>query len=83
MAVDAVVLAPFGAYPGSCQGVYASDPEHAAEVFGAMTRDKLADYLEKWVHSVGDHSQMLEERLGATKLLELREREVIREGYTA
>lgn len=81
LAVDAVVLAPFGAYPGSCQGFYASDAEHTAEVFAAMTKDQLGEYLERWVYSVEDNSQMLERRVGETKLLELRNREVIREGY--
>lgn len=81
IAVDAVVPAPYGAYPGSCQGVYAADTEHTTEVFAAMTQDRLADYLEKWVYSVDGHSQMLEQWVGEAKLLELRGREVIREGY--
>lgn len=83
VAVDAVVLAPYGAYPGSCQGVYASDSEHTVEVFGAMTQDRLGPYLEKWVHSVDDHPQMLEKRVGDAKLAELRGREVIQEGYAS
>ncbi len=81
--VDAVVPAQYGAYPGSCQGVYASDPAHVAEVFGAMTQDKLGAYLEKWVYSVGSHEEMLERHVGVKKLLELRRRETVREGYTA
>lgn len=83
LAVDAVVLAPFGAYPGSCQGFYASDAEHTAEVFAAMTKDQLGEYLERWVYSVEDHSQLLERRVGEAKLLELRNREVIRQGYSS
>lgn len=83
LAVDAVVLAPFGAYPGSCQGFYASDAEHTAEVFAAMTKDQLGEYLERWVYSVEDHAQLLERRVGEAKLLELRNREVIREGYSS
>lgn len=80
--VDAVVPAPFGAYPGSCQGVYASDPAHIAEVFAAMGRDRLAEYLDKWVYSVSGHDEMLEKHVGVSQLLDLRRRETIREGYT-
>lgn len=81
--VDAVVLAPYGAYPGSCQGVYAADVDHTTEVFAAMAQDRLAGYLEKWVYSVDGHAEMLEQRLGAGKLVDLRNREPIREGYQA
>lgn len=83
MAVDAVVLAPFGAYPGSCPGVYAADVEHTAQIFGAMGTDRLDAYLDHWVYSVEGHAQLLEDRIGVAKLLELRDREVIREGYHA
>ncbi len=82
-AVDAVVLAPYGAYPGSCQGVYAADPEHTTEVFAAMAQDRVPAYLEKWVHSVASHAEMLEQRVGTGKLIDLRTRELIREGYQA
>lgn len=80
-AVDAVVEAPFGAYPGECAGYYASDTEHVAEVFGAMHADRLGDYLEKWVYSVASHEEMLEKRVGIAKLLELCRRATIKEGY--
>lgn len=81
LAVDAVVLAPYGAYPGSCQGAYAADAEHTMEVFAAMAQDRMGEYLEKWVYSVSNHSDMLERRIGANRLIELRNREVIRQGY--
>lgn len=81
IAVDAVVHAPFGAYPGSCQGVYAADGEHTGEVFGAMATDRLGDYLERWVFSLEGHDQLLRDRLGESKMTELRNREPIREGY--
>lgn len=82
-AVDAVVLAPYGAYPGSCQGLYAADPEHTTEVFAAMAQDRVPAYLEKWVYSVASHAEMLEQRVGTGKLIDLRTRELIREGYQA
>lgn len=81
--VDAVVLAPYGAYPGSCQGMYAADAEHTTEVFAAMTQDRVQAYLEKWVYSVASQSEMLEQRVGAGKLVDLCNRELIREGYRA
>lgn len=81
--VDAVVLAPHGAYPGSCQGVYASDAEHTTEIFGALAGDRVDEYLEKWVYSVAGHDDMLEKRVGTTRLSALRNRELIHEGYRA
>lgn len=83
LAVDAVVPAPYGAYPGSCQGVYASDADHITEVFGAMARDQVDAYLDKWVYSVASETEMLEQRVGIARLADLQSREVIREGYRA
>lgn len=82
-AVDAVVEAPFGAYPGNCPGVYASDPALVFEVFGAISSNAVNDYLDKWVYGVSSHEELLERHVGEAKMRELREREVIREGYRA
>ncbi len=79
--VDAVVHAPFGAYPGECGGYYMSDPAHVGEVFGATFRDRLGEYLEKWVYSVASDEEMLEKRVGAPKLREIISRVDIREGW--
>jgi len=80
--VDAVVHAPFGAYPGTVQGRYSSDPAHVVECFGAMMQGNLQPYLEKWVYSVTSHEETIEKRIGWKKLQELQRRETIREGYT-
>ena len=80
--VDAVVHAPFGAYPGTVQGRYASDVQHVVECFGGTMRGDLQPYLEKWVYSVDSHADMLEKRVGWKKLQELQRRETIREGYS-
>ena len=80
--VDAVVHAPFGAYPGTVQGRYASDVSHVVECFGGTMRGDLQPYLEKWVYSVDSHDEMLEKRVGWKKLQELQRRETIREGYS-
>jgi glutaconate CoA-transferase subunit A len=80
--VDAVVHAPFGALPGTVQGYYASDTPHVIEVVAATMRGLMDPYLERWVYSLSSHEEMLEKRMGVTKLLELRRRETIKEGYT-
>ena len=80
-AVDAVVHAPFGAYPGECPGHYASDTLHVIEVFGAVFSDRIGDYLEKWVYGVPSEAEMLERRVGVTRLRELEQRATVREGF--
>jgi len=79
--VDAVVYAPFGAYPGGLPGVYEMDFEHFAEYFGLERQGRLGEYLDKYVYSVDSHEDMLEQRIGLRKLSELRRRAVIKEGY--
>ena len=82
-AVDAVVHAPYGAYPGIVQGYYASDPAGVVEAMGAMFRGDFRDYLRKHVYSVASHEEYLEKVVGAKKLIEIGRRETIREGYSA
>ena len=81
--VDAVVHAPFGAYPGIVQGYYASDPAGVIEAMGAMFRGDFKDYLNRHVYSVKSHDEYLDKVVGAKKLAEIRRRETIREGYSA
>ena len=80
--VDAVVHAPYGALPGTVQGYYASDTSHVIEVVAAVMRGLMDPYLERWVYSLSSHEEMLEKRMGVAKLLDLRRRETIKEGYT-
>ena len=80
-AVDAVVRAPFGALPGTVQGYYASDTPHVIEVVGAVMRGFVDAYLERWVYSLESQQDLLEKRMGVAKLLELQQRETIKEGY--
>ncbi|MBI4637187.1 MAG: CoA transferase subunit A [Candidatus Rokubacteria bacterium] len=79
--VDAVVHAPFGAYPGGVQAMYEMDFDHFAEYNALERQGRLGEYLEKYVWSVGSHLEMLEQRVGMLSLNELRRRAVIREGY--
>lgn len=79
--VDAVVYAPFGAYPGGLPGVYEMDFEHFGEYFGLERQGRLAEYLAKYVYSVDSHEAMLEQRVGIRRLSDLRRRATIKEGY--
>jgi glutaconate CoA-transferase, subunit A len=80
-AVDAVVHAPFGAYPGTCPGLYASDREGVVEAIRATAMDAVEQYAEKWVHAFADDREMLEKMAGVKKLLDMQRREGISEGY--
>ncbi len=81
--VDAVVHAPFGAYPGECAGYYGSDPQHVLEVVGStMTgQAQTRTYLDKWIHGVANEREMFEKLVPAEKLQQLRDRAIIKEGY--
>jgi acyl CoA:acetate/3-ketoacid CoA transferase alpha subunit len=79
--VDAVVLAPFGTYPGGVPGLYCADFQHVFEYAVAQAQDSMNEYLDKWVYSVPSHEEMLEQRVGVKKLLQLRQEETVREGY--
>ena len=79
--VDAVVLAPFGCYPGGVAGLYLGDMEHLMEFIQADAQGTWDAYFEKWVYGVESHTDMLEKRVGAAKLLRLRQQETVREGY--
>lgn len=79
--VDAVVYAPFGAYPGGLPGVYEMDYEHFAEYNALERQGNLKAYLDKYVYSVGSHGEMLAERVGLARLNDLRRRATIKEGY--
>ncbi len=80
--VDAVVLAPYGAHPGTCPGLYAYDAQHLDEFFAATTDEAMQAYLDRYVYGVASHEEYLEV-IGIEKLLSLREAERIREGYYA
>jgi acyl CoA:acetate/3-ketoacid CoA transferase alpha subunit len=79
--VDAVVYAPFGAYPGGVQGLYEIDFEHFAEYTTLERQGNLKEYLDKYIYSIGSELEMLEKRVGLGRLNDLRRRATIREGY--
>jgi acyl CoA:acetate/3-ketoacid CoA transferase alpha subunit len=82
-AVDAVVHAPFGAWPGNCGGYYGSDTPGVIEAFGAVSRDTVPAYVEKYVTPFSDDREMLEKLIGQDRLEKLRANETISEGYRA
>ena len=82
-AVDAVVHAPFGAWPGNCGGYYGSDTPAVLETFGAMARDTVADYVAKYITPFADDAEMFEKLIGAERLEKLRANEPIHDGYRA
>jgi glutaconate CoA-transferase subunit A len=53
-AVDALVLAPFGAFPHECYGLYEADFDHFAEYTRAIDARgpaAVADYLERYAYA--------------------------------
>jgi acyl CoA:acetate/3-ketoacid CoA transferase alpha subunit len=79
--VDAVVHAPFGAYPGAMPARYEIDLEHVGRLNSIETDAQMRDYLEENVHSVADHDEFLDRRVGAKRMRELKRRAAIVEGY--
>jgi len=70
--VDAVVVCPGGAHPSFAQGFYDRDNRFYLE-WEAISRDpeRLAAWLQEWVHSTADHAEYLA-RLGEARWKELR-----------
>lgn len=79
--VDAVVHAPFGAYPGAMPARYEIDLPHVDRLNAIRTEEQMRAYLEENVYSVADHDEFLDKRVGAGRLRELREAATIVEGY--
>jgi len=79
--VDAVVHAPFGAYPGAMPARYEIDIEHVDRLNAIRTDEEMQAYLEEHVYSVADHDEFLDRRVGARRMRELRQRATIVEGY--
>jgi len=78
--VDAVVLAPFGAHPGTCPGLYTYDAANLDEFFSARDDAAMRKYLDKYVYGVKSHAEYLD-LVGASRLMKLRDGETIRQGY--
>lgn len=60
--VDAVVHAPFGAFPGECYGLYETDFSHFDDYAGRITAkglDGAREYLEQFVYGPKTHQEYL------------------------
>ncbi len=82
-AVDAVVHAPFGAWPGNCGGYYGSDTPGVIETFGAVSRDAVGAYIEKYITPFANDQAMFDALIGLERLDKLRAAETIKDGYGA
>lgn len=70
--VDLVVEIPWGAHPSQVQGFYDVDiPFIRTYAEAARTVEGGINWLEEWVHGVGDRNAYLD-KLGATRLWRLR-----------
>ncbi len=79
--VDAVVHAPFGAYPGAMPARYEIDLPHVDLLNGIDSDEKMQRYLQEYVYDVADHDEFLDRKVGARKMRELRFKASIVEGY--
>ncbi|MGE5699109.1 MAG: CoA transferase subunit A [Deltaproteobacteria bacterium] len=79
--VDAVVHAPFGAYPGAMPARYEIDLEHVDRLNAIRSEEQMRSYLRENVYGVADHEEFLDKRVGAARMKELRSRATIIEGY--
>lgn len=79
--VDAVVHAPFGAYPGAMPARYEIDLTHVDRLNAIRTDEEMQAYLEEFVYGVADHEEFLDLKVGAARMKELRARATIVEGY--
>jgi len=79
--VDAVVHAPFGAYPGAMPARYEIDLEHVDRLNAIRSEEQMRNYLHENVYGVADHEEFLDKRVGAARMKELRSRATIIEGY--
>jgi glutaconate CoA-transferase subunit A len=82
-AVDAVVHAPFGAWPGNCGGYYGSDTPGVVETFAAISRDTVGAYVAKYITPFADDRAMFDAIVGQERLDKLKANETISDGYRA
>lgn len=79
--VDAVVHAPFGAYPGCMPARYEIDLEHVGRLNAIDDDEKMRSYLDAFIYGVADHEEFLDQKVGAKRMAELKMRATIHEGY--
>jgi glutaconate CoA-transferase subunit A len=72
MWVEAIVEAPFGAHPLSCDGYYDEDEEHMA-YYQECSREpgRFAEYADTYIHGTKDHWEYLQKALTPERMFEL------------
>jgi glutaconate CoA-transferase subunit A len=84
MAVDAVVEAPLGAFPGECYGLYETDFAHFDMYVDLINRkglDGVREYMERYVYGPSTHEEYLALFDAATIMRQQRAaRELVGEG---
>lgn len=71
--VEAVVEVPYGAHPGSCDGLYSEDEAHLRlYALHGKTEEGFRAYLDTYVTGVKDHWEYLERIGGIRRLCQLR-----------
>ncbi len=69
--VDAIVEAPFGAHPLSCDGYYDEDTEHMQNYQECSKGGRFDEYAETYIHGVEDHQDYLRRALTPQRIFEL------------
>ena len=69
--VEAVVEAPFGAHPLSCDGYYDEDEEHMYEYQRLMKEERFAEYADRFITGPANHAEYLAEALSPARVFEL------------
>lgn len=73
--VDAVVKAPYGAYPSECWGLYEADFDHFGEFAKRTNQDGIEGakgYVDEYIHGSGSFQNFLR-KMGPRKLGKLKE----------
>jgi len=69
--IEAVVEAPFGAHPCSCDTRYDNDHDFLGQYYKmSKNKEDFSKYLDEYVYGVKDHDEYLE-KIGIKRLLEI------------
>lgn len=69
--VEAVVEAPFGAHPLSCDGYYDEDEDHMNFYQSCSKDGNFADYASRYIHGPQDHAEYLAAALTPERIFHL------------
>lgn len=69
--VEAVVEAPFGAHPLSCDSYYDEDEQHMEEYQRLTKEGRFSEYLDRYVTGTADHAEYLAAALTPARVFEL------------